>query len=693
MNRVLIVDDKEENRYYLQALLTAHGWSVESARHGAEALVLARLNPPDLVISDLLMPVMDGYMLLRHWKADRRLRRAPFVVYTATYTEAEDEQLALKMGADAFILKPSEPDAFLARIQSLREPVLPPEPGAPPADEAATLKAYSETLIRKLEDKRLELEQANAALREDITRRQRMEAELRDSEERFRATFEHAAVGMAHVGPRGEFIRVNDKLCLMTGYDREELSQSNVFALSRPEDERETRLALQALLDGIHSMYSAEKQYRRKDGDALWVSLVTTLLRAADGEPRYFISVIVDITERKLLEEQFLRIQRLESVGTLASGIAHDLSNLFAPILMSVPLLREKCRDPSDHKMLEIVEWNVQRGADLVRQVLSFARGVEPGKGRLNCQRLAREIGSIVGTTFPKNIRFRAEVAPDLWPIEGNDTQINQVILNLCLNARDAMPNGGSLALRIYPREVDEQFAAMHGVVPAGQYVVLEVTDTGTGIAPGIIKKIFDPFFTTKESGKGTGLGLSTVQAIVRAHAGGVAVHSVVGHGTRFQIYLPSHRRPETTIGASGDAVAAPRGRGELVLIVDDEASILTITRHTLERFGYRTLTAEDGAHAIGLYAQAASDISVVLTDIMMPVMDGRTLITALKRINPVVQVIASSGWEERKSVETMADIGLRHILTKPYTVEALLQTVARAVADAHAPGSQPQNE
>ncbi|HEX2860274.1 MAG TPA: PAS domain S-box protein, partial [Lacunisphaera sp.] len=335
--RVLIVDDKEENLYYLQALLTGHGCVVESARHGAEALVKARQAAPDLVVSDLLMPVMDGYTLLRHWKADPRLKRVPFIVYTATYTEAEDERLALNLGADAFILKPAEPDAFLARMREVQANVaaaVPAMPKSPVGDEKALLKVYSETLIRKLEEKTLQLEEINRMLEEDIARRKQVEEELRESEERFRGTFEQAAVGIAHVTPDGTFVRVNDKLCEITGYAREELLQRDFLQLTVAEDRVGSDDARRAMLAGHQDSYMSEKRYRKKNGDIFWGNLVTTLLRDSAGQPKYFITVISDITANKVLQEQFLRAQRLESIGTLAGGMAHDLNNLLTPILM-----------------------------------------------------------------------------------------------------------------------------------------------------------------------------------------------------------------------------------------------------------------------------------------------------------------------------------------------------------------------
>ncbi|MFA6289919.1 MAG: response regulator [Opitutaceae bacterium] len=685
MNRVLIVDDKEENLYYLRALLTGHGFDVEIARHGAEALVLARRSPPDLIVSDLLMPVMDGYTLLRHWKSDVRLKTIPFIVYTATYTEAEDERLALNLGADAFILKPTEPDDFLARLREVRDrtaAAAPSEPRHTDGDEKGILKVYSETLIRKLEEKTLQLEDANQALQQDIAERKRAEENLRESEERFRGTFEQAAVGIAHVDVDGKFLRVNDKLCEITGYPREELLKLTFTDLTAPEDRAEGNDARRAVLARAHNAYTLEKRYRRKDGGMLWVNVVTTLLRDSAGEPKYFISVISDITERKVLQDQFLRAQRMESIGTLAGGIAHDLNNLLAPIVMGVDLLKQLDPDPRSLPVIENMARSAKRGTDLVRQVLSFARGVEGTRMPLQAREIVREVESIAGNTFPKNITIETDLAPDLWLVTADPTQLNQVLLNLCVNARDAMPNGGRIDLVAANVEVDEQYAVMNRGASPGRYVVLRVTDNGCGMPKEVVDRIFDPFFTTKELGKGTGLGLSTVLGIVRSHGGFVNVYSEPGKGSVFKIYLPARAETAGAVASGPEAPALPRGNGELVMVVDDETSILDITRQTLLTFGYQVITAEDGAQAIGLYAIHREAVAVVLTDMMMPVMDGPSLIAALHRINPSVKIVAASGLDANGNVARAATAGVNHFLAKPYSAEAMLKMLKTVLAD-----------
>ena len=680
MTRVLIVDDKEENLYYLQALLSGHGCTVETARHGAEALVKARQAPPDLVVSDLLMPVMDGYTLLRHWKVDASLRKIPFIVYTATYTEPEDERLAMSLGADAFILKPAEPETFIARLREVEangDAARPTPPRHQIGDEKELLKVYSEALIRKLEEKTLQLEEANRILQQDIAGRMAAEENLRESEERFRATFEQAAVGLAHVDLHGRFLRVNDKLGEITGFTRDELRQKTFLSLTVPEERAEGEEARRAMLAGTRTDHVAEKRYQRKDGRVFWGSVVTTLLRDGTGTAKYFITVVTDITDRKVLQEQLLRAQRMESIGALAGGIAHDLNNLLAPIVMGVGLLKLKPLDDAGRRVVDSIERSAQRGANLVKQVLSFARGVENARVAVHIAHVAREIQQFMLSTFPKNITLSVDVPKDVWLVAGDPTQLNQVLLNLCVNARDAMPAGGRLTVTARNIEVDEQYAAMLHTVPAGRYVLLEVTDTGTGMSPEVKEHIFEPFFTTKAPGEGTGFGLATVRIIVREHGGGISVESEPGRGSSFKVFLPA--QADTVAGPTIKAPlpAPPHGQGECILLVDDDTTILEITRHTLESFGYRVLTAEDGAQAIGLYALHRADIAVVLTDMMMPVMDGAALIKALRRINPAVRIVVTSGIHGNEAAA--AALGVSHFLAKPCSADVMLQLI-RAV-------------
>ncbi len=326
--------------------------------------------------------------------------------------------------------------------------------------------------------------------------------------------------------------------------------------------------------------------------------------------------------------------------------------------------------------MLAMLQSCAQRGADLVRQVLTFARGIDGQRVAVNLSHLTQDIKKIVRETFPKNIEFVLETGRDLWPVVGDPTQLHQVLMNFCVNARDAMPDGGKLTLSVENVVLDEVYAGMNPDCNPGAYVMVKVADTGTGIPPEIRDKIFEPFFTTKELGRGTGLGLSTVAAIVKSHGGFINLYSEPGKGTKFKVYFPTEAPKAAMDHLATEKTGLPRGNGELVLVVDDESSVREVTQKTLERFGYRVVVAAHGAEAVSHYVQHRDKIAVVLTDMSMPIMDGPATITALRSINPSVRIIGSSGLADNAMVARVTNNGVRHFVPKPYTAETLLRTI-----------------
>jgi len=426
-----------------------------------------------------------------------------------------------------------------------------------------------------------------------------------------------------------------------------------------------------------------ELEHTTKDRRSILVESRWTLVRDDRGEPRSILTINTDITQRKLLEAQVLRAQRMESIGTLAGGIAHDLNNVLAPILMIIAMLREDERDATRLADLEGIETCARRGADMVRQLLTFARGDDGRKARIDLGEVAAEVQKIVRDTFPKDISLRLSVARDRWVVIADPTQMHQLFTNLCVNARDAMPHGGSLTIAIENALLDEVFAGMSLDAKPGPYVLIRVEDTGSGIPPAILDRIFEPFFTTKEVGKGTGLGLSTAHAIVRNHGGFIQVKSELGAGTRFKVYLPAVVSDSESEKVAGERSVLPRGDGELILVVDDEESIRNVARRTLERFRYRVLVASNGAEAVGIYAQHRGEIAVVLTDMSMPVMDGPAMIVALRSMNPKVRIIGSSGFSANGNVAKAGGAGVEHFVPKPYTADTLLKVLRTVLAEA----------
>ena len=382
-------------------------------------------------------------------------------------------------------------------------------------------------------------------------------------------------------------------------------------------------------------------------------------------------------TERKQLEEQFLRAQRMESIGTLAGGIAHDFNNLLTPIVMSAGLLKQTADDPEDRELLTTIELSARRGAHLVKQILTFARGAEGSRAVVNLGSVIDELQTISANVFPKNITFTLDLVRDLPFVMGDRTQLEQVLLNICVNARDAMPNGGRLTIKGREKRVEEKTAAFHPGVAPGKYVEIDVSDTGCGMTPEVAQRIFEPFFTSKEIGRGTGLGLSTALGIVRSHGGFITVASKPKEGSTFRIYFPA-----LAVGSVADAGAPSvesltRGNGELVLLVDDEPVILQTTTQALIALGYRVIVAGNGAEALNLIRVHRSKIAVVVTDMMMPVMDGRELIESLRKIEPQIPVITVSGL---KADQAMAGLGVSYHLPKPYSADGLSAALAKVL-------------
>ncbi|PTX99589.1 histidine kinase [Verrucomicrobia bacterium LW23] len=423
-----------------------------------------------------------------------------------------------------------------------------------------------------------------------------------------------------------------------------------------------------------------ELQQHTKTGALLTVESRWTLLRDDTGKPKSVLAINTDVTERKKVELQFLRAQRLESIGTLAGGIAHDLNNVLAPILMGATLLKIQSDNKTSADVLNLIESSVRRGAELVKQVLSFARGVEGARVAVHIGDVINEVAGIIRSTFPKHINFTSSVSDDIWIIESDPTQIHQVFLNLCVNARDAMPNGGALSVTADNVTIDAQYAAQQPTISEGHYVRIRISDTGTGIAKDHLDKIFEPFFTTKEIGKGTGLGLSTTLGIIRSNGGMITVESEVGKGTTFILYMPTPAENRINDASLSSHSEDLYGNGECVLLVDDERPILDITKHTLQSFGYHVLTAENGAQALALFAQRRREIDVVVMDMMMPVLPGPAAITAMRHMDPHVKIIAASGIKDKENGFTASLDNVEHFLNKPYSAHTLLTAIKKCI-------------
>jgi two-component system cell cycle sensor histidine kinase/response regulator CckA len=627
--RVLILEDTPSDAELMLRELHRGGFEPDWQRVETEADFLASLSPaPDLILSDYALPQFSGLKALQLVR--ERDLKIPFILISGTIGE-ETAVTAMREGAADYLLKD--------RLARLGE---------------AVKRALAE---KRLRDERKQSDDLALELA-DIIHRAHDAIIVRDFETDRVTTWNSGAEHLYGWSARETIGRPLAELIFAEPDARATLLESLIAA----------------------GEFHGELKHRTKDGREVIVDTRTTLIRNDEGTPRSVLGINTDITERKKLEMQLLRAQRLESIGTLASGVAHDLNNILAPILMGAEILRGTAVGDDAASVLDLIEQSARRGTAIVKQVLTFARGIEGERVLIQPSYLVQEMADIAQRTFPKSIEVRSQYADDIWSMEGDPTQLHQVLLNLAVNARDAMPNGGLLTIAVENFRVDEHYASLTPGAKAGPHVMFCVSDTGEGMPRGVIDKIFDPFFTTKEFGKGTGLGLSTTLGIVKSHGGFISVYSEVRRGTTFKIFLPA-QPAEQTLVQPDMALESFKGNGESILVVDDEPAVLTLTRVLLEKHNYRVMTANDSPEALALFAQQMAGIDAVLTDITMPYMDGIALIRAAQQMKPNLKFVASTGQGEETRVEELRSLGVTNFLSKPYDTEKLLKTVRAALA------------
>lgn len=508
----------------------------------------------------------------------------------------------------------------------------------------------------------------------DITARQHAEALIREQAE----IIDHAPAAIVIIGLDHRVRYWNRGAATLYGWSRAE-------AVGRTAEELFEPATLKTFLTGREATFRTgawrtEAHLVVKDGRRVEADISMSLIRDAHGRPTGRLSVALDVTERKQLEEQFRRAQRMENLGLLAAGISHDLNNIFSPILMVSQLLRETPQTPAHARLLDTLDQSAQRGVGLVKQILALARGGREGTQPINLKHLARDICAMVTQTFPKNIEFEQQVPGDLWMIRANTTHLHQILLNLCVNARDAMTGGGQLRLELANHTLDEASAQSIPGARPGHFVVVSVSDTGSGIPPEILPHIWEPFFTTKRPGEGTGLGLSTVRGIVRGLNGFTTVESSPGKGARFVLYLPAELSAADTTPEAAPAELPARGSGELVLVVDDEPDVRELIATFLTSHGYKVCTAPDGMAALlKVRHQEIPPPAVVVTDVAMPRLSGEALMPLIRAEVPSARIVLMSGLSDGQVPADTAKLADAFLL-KPFKADALFGAVQRAL-------------
>ena len=657
---VLLIEDNLAEARLLTEILKGNlsaQFRLAHVKRLGEAIELMNANSFDVALLDLTLPDSSGLISL-----DTLIQHSPDLPIVVL-TNTNDDELAInavRHGAQDYLVKRQVNLDILVR--SVRYAI-------ERKQTQQALREINENLELRVQERTAALEMANAALTQEIESRESIQNRLGLAQQAGKiGTFEwnictdnvtwsielEALYGLAP----GSF-----------GHDR-----THWLATIHPEDRAKVESELASSYQTDRGL-DLEFRIIYPDTEIHWIAVKSRMFPDRFGHPGSMVGIHMDITEKKQLEQQFLHAQRLESLGTLASGIAHDLNNILTPILSVAQLLplRLPNLDDRTQNLLTILESSARRGASLIEQILSFARGIEGKRVCLQPNHLLQDINKIIRQTLPKSIEIDTDFPTDLWMVMGDMTQLHQVLMNLCVNARDAMPDGGTLKIAAVNRSIDESFARLHLDALVGNYIEITVSDTGTGIPPQLLHRIFDPFFTTKDVGKGTGLGLSAVLGIVKSHDGFLNVHSEIDRGTQFQIYIPACNTP---IQPHEDESELPLGQQQLILVVDDELAIGELIKTTLETYNYRVITANDGATAIAIYADRQQEIASVLIDMMMPVVDGLTTVATLRKINPDLPIVAMSGLKSTESVERAERFGCHYFLAKPFTVNDLLQTI-----------------
>jgi len=510
----------------------------------------------------------------------------------------------------------------------------------------------------------------------DTTARDRSDAVLIERERIYQSTFDDALIGIAQTSLEGAFLRVNRHLCDLLGYTPEELTATDFMTISHPDDLVQDVEARSAMVAGVIDRYTREKRYRRKDNRFVWTRLTVSIHRGLASQPSYFISIIEDITERNRAEGELRQAHKMEAVGRLAGGIAHDFNNLLTAIVGYADLVLTQL--PTESVLRKDVEEIRRAGhsaASLTRQLLAFSRKQVLTPQILDLNASVSNLKKLLHRLIGEHIRLEWRLSTPLDRVRADAGQIEQVILNLALNARDAMVTGGTLSIETANVELDHSYVVDHPGAQAGPHVMLAISDTGVGMDKAVQQHVFEPFYSTKAPGQGTGLGLATVYGIVKQSGGSIFVYSEPGHGTTFKIFLP---RVEQTADIPEVPTHAPRALAgaETVLLVEDQPQVRSVASEVLRRHGYTVIDAANGAEALVVARNHDGRIDLLVTDVVMPGLSGRTLAAKFVEQQPAARVLYMSGYTDDSIVQQGILEGGVAFIQKPFTPTALLQKV-----------------
>lgn len=701
---ILIAEDSPTQAERLKYILEQQGHQVTVAANGLLALAALRRQKPTLIISDVVMPEMDGYELCRRVKADASLGDIPVILVT-TLSDPQDVIRGLECRADNFILKPYDERYLLNRVQFVlinREMRQTDQPGMGleiyfdgqrhfiTADrlqilnlllstyEAAIQRNKELSLVQEaLERTNAELQQLTLELEQRVGQRtqqlEQINQALRESEEQYRGLVDSAFDGV--VVQQDRLIKsVNRAYAEMFGYDIEELIGRDIMALT-PPDHREYVLAKSAADNSVYETLGL-----KKDGTEINIEISANNF-FSNGEPAR-LAAVRDITERKLLEEQLRQSQKLEAVGQLAGGIAHDFNNLLTVIngYSELILKRLPAQDPGRSNLEEIRKAG-DRAASLTRQLLAFSRKQVLQPRVLNLNAIVSDLEKMLNRLIGEDIELRTLLSTDLGSIKADPGQVEQIVMNLVVNARDAMPNGGKLTIETRNVDLDDEYSRQHIAAPPGSYALLSVSDNGCGMDDQTRARIFEPFFSTKEAGKGTGLGLSTVYGIVKQSGGNIWVYSELARGTTFKVYLPHVSQGAEEYKRAEESEEAIRGV-ETILLAEDEDVVRQLARQILESCGYRVLEAASGSEALSICEGHREAIHLLVTDVIMPEMSGRELSVRLAQVCPETKVLFMSGYTDDAIVHHGILEEGTNFIQKPFTPNALARKVRDVLQD-----------